>query len=96
MSKQPAVYILASDRNSTLYAGVSSNLVQRVSQHREHLAEGFTKKYKVTYLDWFEHHESMESAIVKEKQIKKWSRAWKIRLIEETNPCWNDLYTEIV
>ena len=96
MPKQPAVYILASLRNGTLYAGVTSNLVQRVWQHREHLAGGFTDRYGVTKLVWYELHESMESAIVREKRIKKWNRAWKIQLIEEENPEWQDLWHTIL
>ena len=96
MPKQPAVYILASLRNGTLYTGVTSNLVQRVWQHREHLAGGFTDRYGVTKLVWYELHESMESAIVREKRIKKWNRAWKIQLIEEENPEWQDLWHTIL
>lgn len=96
MHRQPAVYILASKRNGTLYVGVTSNLVQWVWQHREHLAEGFTKEHDVTRLVWFEMHDSMEAAISREKQIKKWNRAWKMRLIEEANPYWNDLFEQIV
>ena len=93
--KQPAVYILASCRNGTLYTGVTSNLVQRAWQHREHLAAGFTDTYKVTLLVYYELHVSMEAAISREKQIKKWRRAWKLRLIEEGNPYWRDLWPEI-
>src|SRR5690606_13815333 len=81
---QPCVYLLASRRNGTLYVGVTSNLVQRVWQHRNHLVEGFTKRYGVSRLVWFELHETMESAIRREKAIKEWKRAWKIQLIEET------------
>ena len=93
--KQPAVYILASERNGTLYVGVTSDLVGRTWQHREHVADGFTKKYQVTMLVWFEMHGDMQSAIQREKQIKAWKREWKIRLIEESNPYWNDLWTQI-
>jgi putative endonuclease len=96
MEKQFYVYILASDRNGTIYVGVTSNLVQRAWQHKEKLVEGFTKKYEVQKLVWYEQHENAESAIVREKRIKKWNRDWKIRLIEETNPYWNDLYSSIV
>ena len=96
MPKQPAIYVLASSRRGTLYTGVTSNLVQRVWQHREHLAEGFTDRYSVTMLVWYELHESMESAIVREKRIKKWNRAWKIQLIEEANPDWRDLWHAIL
>ena len=96
MAKAFCVYILASGRNGTLYAGVTSNLVQRVWQHKESLADGFTKEFGVKQLVWYEQHESAESAIRREKQIKKWNRAWKVRLIEENNPYWNDRYPEIV
>ena len=96
MEKQFYVYIVASDRNGTLYIGVTSNLIQRIWQHQEKQVEGFTKKYDVQKLVWFEHHENAESAIIREKRIKKWNRDWKIRLIEETNPYWNDLYSSIV
>lgn len=91
----PAVYLLASQRNGTLYIGVTSNLIQRIWQHREGLAEGFTKKYRVKTLVWYEQHATMESAIAREKALKKWNRAWKLRLIEETNPQWRDLWPEI-
>ena len=94
--KQPCVYLLASRRNGTLYVGVTSNLVQRVWQHREGLAEGFTKRYGVKQLVWFELHDDMASAIRREKALKEWQRAWKIELIEKTNPGWRDLYEEIV
>ncbi|MBS0193702.1 MAG: GIY-YIG nuclease family protein [Proteobacteria bacterium] len=96
MEKHPCVYILASDRNGTLYVGVTSNLVQRIWQHREHLAEGFTKRYGVDHLVWYEQHESMESAIIREKQIKAWKRQWKLDLIESVNPYWNDLWEQII
>ena len=94
--KQPCVYILASRRNGTLYVGVTSDVVQRVWQHKHDQAEGFTKKYGVHTLVWCELHATMESAISREKAIKGWQRAWKIRLIESTNPQWRDLYSEIV
>ena len=94
--KQPCVYLLASRRNGTLYVGVTSNLVQRVWQHREGLAEGFTKRYGVKQLVWFELHDDMASAIRREKALKEWRRAWKIELIEKINPGWRDLYEEIV
>ena len=95
MEKIPCVYILASRRNGTLYVGVTSDLVQRVWQHKNDLADGFTKRYGVHRLMWYEVHECMESAIVREKAIKKWNRAWKIELIEEGNPGWVDLYEEV-
>jgi putative endonuclease len=93
--KQPAVYILASQRNGTLYIGVTSNLRQRVWQHRNDLVPGFTRQYGVHRLVFFELHATMESAIAREKQPKKWNRAWKLRLIEGANPQWRDLWPEI-
>jgi putative endonuclease len=89
------VYILASKIGGTLYIGVTNNLVRRVYEHREKLADGFTKKYGVTKLVYFEAHSDVEAAIVREKQIKKWNRAWKIRLVEESNLNWDDLYKQI-
>ena len=94
--KQPCVYILASQRNGTLYVGVTSNLVQRVWQHKSDLVEGFTKKYGVHTLVWYEAHETMESAIAREKTLKGWRRKWKLDLIETTNSSWRDLYGDIV
>ena len=94
--KQPAVYILASQRNGTLYIGVTSDLVQRIWQHKNDVVEGFTNKYGVHMLVWYELHDDMESAIIREKRLKKWNRAWKLRLIEEMNPDWNDLYESIL
>jgi putative endonuclease len=96
MEKAFCVYILASDRNGTLYIGVTSNLPQRVGQHKEGWVEGFTKRYGFKRLVWFEQHESADSAITREKQLKKWNRTWKVDLIEATNPYRNDLYSEIV
>ena len=84
--KAPCVYILANKPNGTLYIGVTSNLVQRVWQHKNDLVEGFTKRYGVHRLVWYEAHENMESAITREKMLKRWKRAWKIRLIQEANP----------
>ena len=95
MEKSFCVYLLASRRNGTLYIGVTSNLTQRAWQHKEGLADGFTKEHGLKNLVWYEQHESADSAITREKQIKKWNREWKIRLIEESNPYWNDLYPEI-
>ncbi len=94
--KQPAVYILASKRNGTLYTGVTSDLVARTWQHREHVVDGFTKRYNVSMLVFYELHGSMESAILREKRIKKWNRAWKLRLIREFNPMWKDLWPDII
>jgi len=87
---------LASKRNGTLYTGVSSDLVKRVVDHKNGLADGFTKKYKVHHLAYFELHEDMYTAISREKQIKKWNRAWKLELIETNNPEWKDLREDII
>jgi len=92
MTKQPCVYLLANQPNGTLYTGVTSNLIQRVYQHREGLVDGFTKRYGVHHLVWYELHETMESAIKREKQLKSWPRKAKIRLIELQNPLWQDLW----
>ena len=89
------VYIMCSKRNGTLYTGVTSDLVKRVYEHKLGLKEGFTKKYRAHNLIWYEMHESAESAITREKQIKKWDRAWKLELIENENPKWIDLYEDI-
>lgn len=93
---QPAVYILASRRNGTLYIGVTSNLIQRIYQHRSHQAAGFTDRYGVTLLVWYELHDNMESAIGREKQLKKWQRKWKLDLIEQNNSGWRDLWPDII
>jgi putative endonuclease len=89
------VYILSSKRNGTLYTGVTSDLVKRIYKHKNDLADGFTKKYKIHDLVWYELHPTAESAIMREKQIKVWQRAWKLKLIEDSNPEWNDLYASI-
>jgi putative endonuclease len=89
------VYILASKRNGTLYIGMTDNLVRRVWQHREGMIPGFTREYGVKSLVWYEQHESRESAFVRERQMKKWRRAWKLREIEAVNPEWRDLYPGI-
>jgi len=96
MSKQPAVYILTSKRNGTLYVGVTSDLVKRVWEHKNNLVEGFTKRYGVHRLVWYELHESMDSAIQREKRVKEWKRKWKVPLIESKNPNWEDLYSLII
>ena len=96
MEKQPAVYVLASKRNGTLYIGVTSDLTKRVWEHKNDLVEGFTKRYSVHRLIWYELHNSMESAIKREKSMKEWKRAWKLELIESVNPDWEDLYHRIV
>lgn len=93
--KQPAVYILASKRNGTLYIGVTSDLASRIEAHRSDAVHGFTRKYDVKTLVYFELHEDMYEAIVREKRIKKWNRAWKIELIERGNPEWRDLSSEV-
>ena len=92
--KKPHVYILASKRNGTLYTGVTSNLAQRVEQHKNDAVDGFTRHYGVHLLVWCEEHDSMVSAIAREKAIKKWHRSWKLCLIEEMNPTWRDLSEE--
>ncbi len=95
MDKSYYVYLLASGRYGTLYTGVTSDLIKRARQHRESLAEGFTQKYAVKQLVWYEIHNDVLAAITREKQIKKWNRAWKVRLIQEHNPLWRDLYEDI-
>lgn len=94
--KQPAVYIMASKRNGTLYTGVTSNLVQRTYQHREALAPGFTSQYGCKMLVWYEQHDEMLAAIAREKQIKGGSRRKKLALIEALNPAWRDLYEDLI
>jgi len=95
MHKVPCVYILASKPNGTLYVGVTSDLVTRCWQHKKGFVEGFTKTYKVHRLVYFELHQTMGNAITREKQIKKWNRAWKLSLIERDNGEWKDLWDEI-
>lgn len=95
MNKQFYVYILASKRNGTLYTGITSDLVRRVWEHKQDLIKGFTNKYNVKTLVFFEVHSNPESAIIREKQIKKWKRDWKLDIIEKTNPMWKDLYADI-
>lgn len=90
------VYILASQRNGTLYIGVTNDLVRRVYEHKQKFVEGFTKEYNVHMLVYYEMTESVESAINREKQLKKWNREWKLRLIEKQNPDWKDLYSTII
>jgi len=96
MSKQPCVYILASKKNGTLYIGVTSNLAQRIWQHKNNQVPGFTEKYNIHNLVYYEQHETMRAAITREKQMKKWKREWKIKLIEKKNPGWSDQYQEIL
>ncbi|MGB8600129.1 MAG: GIY-YIG nuclease family protein [Burkholderiales bacterium] len=95
-TKLPCVYILASDRNGTLYIGVTSDLVKRVWEHKQDLVPGFTQKYGVYRLVYFEVAETMHAAITREKQIKKWNREWKLKLIETRNTQWRDLFEDIV
>ncbi len=94
--KQYYVYILASKKNGTLYIGVTSDIVKRIYEYKQNLIDGFTKAYDVHALVYFESYKEIEEAILREKQMKKWDRKWKIRLIEEKNPEWEDLYDEIV
>ena len=96
MERLPCVYLLASKRNGTLYVGVTSNLMKRVWEHRTNAVDGFTQRYGVHTLVWFEVHDAMESAIAREKAVKEWKRAWKIELIEKSNPNWRDLYGDLV
>ena len=95
MIKQFYVYILCNKRNGTLYTGVTSDLLKRVYEHKNNLLDGFTKRYEIHHLVWYEMHETAESAITREKQIKKWNRKWKLDLIEARNPLWKDLYEEL-
>lgn len=91
MTKIPCVYMMASKKNGTLYVGVTSKIEERVDQHKMRSYPCFTEKYDVVSLVWYEFHDSMYSAISREKKLKKWNRSWKIRLIEEVNPAWKDL-----
>jgi len=87
--------MMSNQRNGTLYIGVTSDLVKRVWQHKNKVADGFTKKYSLDTLVWYECHETMESAISREKSLKNWHRIWKLRIIEQMNPDWQDLYTTL-
>ncbi|MBV8849380.1 MAG: GIY-YIG nuclease family protein [Methylobacteriaceae bacterium] len=93
--KAPCVYMMASERNGTIYTGVTSNLSQRAYQHRNKLVSGFTSRYACTLLVWYEHYDRMQDAIAREKQIKAGSRQRKLELIEAMNPQWRDLYEEL-
>jgi putative endonuclease len=95
VSRQYYVYILASKRNGTLYIGVTNDLIRRVYEHKCNAVDGFTKKYGVHQLVWYEAADTASVAITREKQLKKWNRAWKLQLIESLNPDWKDLYDEI-
>jgi putative endonuclease len=94
--KQPCVYLLASRRNGTLYVGVTSDIIKRIWEHKNDIVEGFTKRYVVHTLVWYEMHENMESAILREKTVKGWKRQWKLELIEKGNPEWADLYDTLI
>lgn len=94
--KQSYVYILASRKDGALYIGVTSDLIKRIYEHKEELAEGHTKKYNIKRLVYFEIHDEIEQAILREKQMKAWKRDWKIELIEQNNPEWKDLYEDII
>jgi len=96
MDKQPCVYLLTSKQNGTIFTGVTSNLIKRVWEHKNNQVEGFASKYGVHTLVWYEPHETMESAVQREKTIKNWKRIWKLHIIEEHNPHWQDLYPDLV
>ena len=96
LTKTYFVYILASGRNGTLYIGVTNDLARRIYEHKNDLVSGFTQRYGVHALVWYEAHGDIGEAILREKRIKKWNRAWKIRMIEENNPDWRDLYDEVI
>ncbi len=93
--KNPAVYILASRKNGTLYIGVTSDLCNRISQHKDGKVPGFSQKYNIKILVWFQNFNNMEEAIKREKQLKEWKRSWKLELIEKSNPDWHDLFPEV-
>jgi putative endonuclease len=95
LTKQYFVYILASRKNGTLYIGITNDLLKRLYEHKNNLADGFTKKYGVHNLVYYEIHNDASNAITREKQLKKWNRQWKLELIEKTNPAWNDLYDDL-
>jgi putative endonuclease len=90
------VYLLANRKNGTLYIGMTDDLAKRIWQHRSGALPGFTQRYGVKMLVWYEQHESRESAFMRERQIKKWNRDWKLKLIEEMNPAWRDLYDDLL
>ncbi|MCL2896183.1 GIY-YIG nuclease family protein [Brenneria tiliae] len=96
MSKQPCIYILTNKPYGSLYIGVSSHLTKRIWQHKNRITGGFTQKYHLHMLVYYEYFEDMNNAILREKQMKKWKRAWKIRLIESINPRWDDLYHHLI
>ena len=94
--KQPCIYIITNRHNTTLYIGVTSHLVQRIYQHKHKLIEGFSAKYNLEKLIYFELFEDMENAIIREKRLKRWKRDWKHRMINEMNPVWRDLYPDLI
>ncbi|MGN6227959.1 MAG: GIY-YIG nuclease family protein [Dyella sp.] len=94
--RRPAVYIMASAERGTLYIGVTGDLKRRVWEHRDGIVEGFTQRYGLKRLVWFEHHADFPAAIAREKQLKKWNRAWKLELIETTNPAWRDRWVDLL
>ena len=94
--KEPCVYLLASQKRGTLYTGVTSDLAKRIHQHRTGEVPGFSSRYTIRRLVWFERHDEMEHAIAREKRIKKWERPWKFRLVEEGNPGWRDLAVSVL
>ncbi len=94
--KQPCIYIISNRHNTTLYIGVTSNLAQRIYQHKHKLIKGFSSAYNLDKLVYFEQFEDMENALLREKRLKKWDRDWKNRLINEFNPSWNDLYLDLI
>lgn len=96
MNKKGYVYIVTNKRNGTLYIGVTSNLVQRIWQHKEGITDGFTKKYDCKILVWYKEFDAIETAIQREKQMKIWKRLWKLREIEDMNPDWNDLFEGLI
>ena len=96
IQKQACIYIMANKKNGTIYIGVTSDLPNRVWQHKNNIIDGFTKKYSIHKLVYFEPYESMKSAIEREKQMKKWKRKWKLEMIEKQNPLWEDLYENII
>ena len=93
--KHPCVYIMTNKRNGTLYIGVTSNLAQRAWQHKNNLVAGFTKRYGTHILVWYETHDTMSEAIMREKRVKEWKRAWKLEMISAFNPDWRDLYDDL-
>ena len=95
MKRLPCVYILSNRKNGTLYTGVTSNLLKRIWEHKQKAVDGFSKKYNLTVLVYYEVHETMESAITREKQLKNWHRSWKLQLIRKHNPKWSDLVTKL-